>query len=281
MPMRENIFQIIIKWWSNCVDLCFEAVAHPWEPDEAPYRRMLATVFGQRTKLSGSFAKFLPKQHPPTTYSATRELLRDATQRFWHAGDIRHQFTPHWPEHTVAYLKELFGELLSERDPMVVRAFYMMHGVEGPVVPKKDLPATLGVEKIRLYNKLDSLERRLRLPKNAQRLAPFALADHHYGSPKTIIREWRNAKYEAEWQAAKRGAPESILRIPIRDLRLSARAEQGLIAQGVKTIEDLLSRNEMSLLRGHFGRKSLNEVREVLVTMDSRLSIGMLVKTQA
>jgi len=60
----------------------------------------------------------------------------------------------------------------------------------------------------------------------------------------------------------------------VEDLELSVRATNGLLNLGIRTLGDLLGKNENELLRGrNFGRKSLQEVKEVLYSMN--LCLGM------
>lgn len=66
------------------------------------------------------------------------------------------------------------------------------------------------------------------------------------------------------------------LRLPIAELELSVRSANCFKEEGIKTIADLVKRceDEMLALR-NFGKKSLTEIKELLVTMG--LSLGMKV----
>ena len=62
--------------------------------------------------------------------------------------------------------------------------------------------------------------------------------------------------------------------MPLEDLELSVRATNGLLNLGIRTLGDLLRREEKELLMAkNFGRKSLHEVKEVLYSMN--LCLGM------
>ncbi len=66
----------------------------------------------------------------------------------------------------------------------------------------------------------------------------------------------------------------------VDELELSVRAHNCLKNAEIKSIEDLVQRTEYDMLRTkNFGRKSLNEIKEILGTMG--LSFGMRVDTEA
>ena len=61
---------------------------------------------------------------------------------------------------------------------------------------------------------------------------------------------------------------------PISELELSVRSANCLEAANIKTIGDLVRKNEAQMLKyKNFGKKSLNEINAILVTMN--LSLGM------
>ena len=61
---------------------------------------------------------------------------------------------------------------------------------------------------------------------------------------------------------------------PISELSLSGRTFSTLVRMGIKTIGDVVQKSEVEFLRTpNFGRKSLNEIKEVLNTMS--LYLGM------
>lgn len=64
------------------------------------------------------------------------------------------------------------------------------------------------------------------------------------------------------------------LRMPVTELELSVRAANCLREAKIKTIADLVQRNEPEMLKfRNFGRKSLAEIQEILKTMN--LNLGM------
>lgn len=84
---------------------------------------------------------------------------------------------------------------------------------------------------------------------------------------------------EAEQDAAGGGVedPELARKLsrPVEELELSVRAANCLKAAGIKTIGDLVRRSEAEMLRFHnFGKKSLDEIRSILETMDLHLGMG-------
>lgn len=62
----------------------------------------------------------------------------------------------------------------------------------------------------------------------------------------------------------------------VNELELSVRAANCLKNANIKTIEDLVNRTEMEMLKTkNFGKKSLNEIKEVLAEMGLGLGIGI------
>ncbi|MDI6606526.1 MAG: DNA-directed RNA polymerase subunit alpha, partial [Candidatus Omnitrophota bacterium] len=69
------------------------------------------------------------------------------------------------------------------------------------------------------------------------------------------------------------------LRLPISELELSVRSSNCLREAGIKIIADLVKRNEEEMLGfKNFGKKSLNEIKELLLGMG--LTLGMQVDTK-
>jgi hypothetical protein len=69
------------------------------------------------------------------------------------------------------------------------------------------------------------------------------------------------------------------LNIKIEDLELSIRVMNALIQNDIKTVGDLVQKTRDELIRiPNFGRKSLNEIKEVLSSMS--LELGMNIDTQ-
>lgn len=64
------------------------------------------------------------------------------------------------------------------------------------------------------------------------------------------------------------------LRMPVSELELSVRSANCLRAANIKTIHDLVQKTESEMLKyRNFGKKSLNEIKEILAEMG--LSLGM------
>ena len=64
----------------------------------------------------------------------------------------------------------------------------------------------------------------------------------------------------------------------VNELELSVRAANCLKNANIKTIEDLVQRSEMEMLKTkNFGKKSLNEIKEVL----SEMGLGLGIKTDS
>ncbi|MBU1112216.1 MAG: hypothetical protein KJ896_05560, partial [Nanoarchaeota archaeon] len=79
--------------------------------------------------------------------------------------------------------------------------------------------------------------------------------------------ERREQEYLREGYNMK-GEPNPFLEKPIDELEVSIRTKNCLDRLGVKTVEELVEYSQVDLLRsGHFGNKSLREVREELEGM--------------
>ena len=59
----------------------------------------------------------------------------------------------------------------------------------------------------------------------------------------------------------------------VDELELSVRSYNCLKNANIKTIGELVQKNEPEMLKTRFGRKSLNEIKEILTSMG--LSLGM------
>jgi DNA-directed RNA polymerase subunit alpha len=93
--------------------------------------------------------------------------------------------------------------------------------------------------------------------------------------------EWSEDEPERAQDEAKSAASfnENLLR-SVDELELSVRAHNCLKNANIKTIADLVQRSEHDMLRTkNFGRKSLNEIKEILSGMG--LHLGMRVDTDA
>jgi len=93
-------------------------------------------------------------------------------------------------------------------------------------------------------------------------------------------------KAEAEDDAGAGAAAEEdpemlrLYALPVKDLELSARAENCLKAANILTLGDLITRDEAEMLQfQNFGKKSLDEIKEILKTKG--LSLGMRAKSSA
>ena len=68
-------------------------------------------------------------------------------------------------------------------------------------------------------------------------------------------------------EGAKRIA--QLLAMPVEELELSVRSANCLRAAGISHLKDLVSRSEAEMLKyRNFGRKSLNELGEILVSLN-------------
>ena len=87
-----------------------------------------------------------------------------------------------------------------------------------------------------------------------------------------------NAEHETALEGAAEGElPENLaeyLNRSVDELELSVRSANCLKNAGIRTIRDLVQRTEKDMLETkNFGRKSLNEIRDILRPMG--LSLGM------
>ena len=89
----------------------------------------------------------------------------------------------------------------------------------------------------------------------------FSEFDEHYVEPVEIVDEEKIQR-------------EKYLSKPVAELELSVRSSNCLEAAQIVTIRDLVVKTENDMLKfRNFGRKSLNEIKDILATMG--LSLGM------
>ncbi len=80
------------------------------------------------------------------------------------------------------------------------------------------------------------------------------------------------------------GDPElaRLMSRPVEELELSVRAANCLKAANIRTIGDLVARDESEMLQFHnFGKKSLDEIKAILASMGLSLGMGVGVATEA
>lgn len=286
--MPERIFLTIIKWWCSCLDLSFEIMARPWEPEELSYRRMIAMAFDQPRNLTKSYNSFVKWRggNIPSNWKDIRASLNEFTRNFWSSTEARRQMTPKWPPDAIEYLEEFLAEASQEfkevTNERVIQAFRMMNEVGEKFVPKPLVAEKLGVDDKRwLYARVANFAWHLRARKDGV-LKSFAFVEYA-PTPDTIVREWREAKRSAAFEARLREwggkVPRGILERNLDELDFSVRTYNCFKNANLQTVGDLLYRTESELLRmKNFGRKSLKEIKEVLRSIDPVLDVGVLVR---
>ena len=107
-------------------------------------------------------------------------------------------------------------------------------------------------------------------PQDAVAKASKILKDHLY-----IFINFEEESEEGDKAGGEEaGAVNENLSKSIEELELSVRSYNCLEAAGIKTIRDLVQKTESEMLKyRNFGRKSLNEIKEILTEMG--LSLGM------
>jgi DNA-directed RNA polymerase subunit alpha len=116
-------------------------------------------------------------------------------------------------------------------------------------------------------------------PVNAVSQAARIITEH--SSLFVLEEDWTEDEPERAADETKGEATfnENLLR-SVDELELSVRAHNCLKNADIKTIADLVQRSEHDMLRTkNFGRKSLNEIKEILTGMG--LHLGMRVDTEA
>lgn len=91
--------------------------------------------------------------------------------------------------------------------------------------------------------------------------------------------ERNEGKSEAGYEESQREVNRNLLR-SVNELELSVRAANCLKNANIKTIADLVQKSEGEMLRTkNFGKKSLNEIKEILTEMG--LSLGTKIESEA
>ena len=85
---------------------------------------------------------------------------------------------------------------------------------------------------------------------------------------------WRSARNSSEVQNYEEYLPTNPVDKSVDELELSVRSYNCLKNSDIKTIRDLVQKSEAEMLKTkNFGRKSLNEIKDILQTMG--LGLGM------
>jgi DNA-directed RNA polymerase subunit alpha len=114
-------------------------------------------------------------------------------------------------------------------------------------------------------------------PRDALSTAAAILRDHLdiFVSPEDRLEAKPEAGAEEQLQAVNRNLYRNV-----SELELSVRAANCLKNANIKTIADLVQRTELEMLKTkNFGKKSLNEIKEILTEMG--LGLGMKLEPAA
>jgi DNA-directed RNA polymerase subunit alpha len=115
-------------------------------------------------------------------------------------------------------------------------------------------------------------------PRDAVSLASKLVRDHL--NIFINLEEGAEAQAEAAADAPRSGASNENLDKSVEELELSVRSYNCLKNANIRTIRELVLKTEAEMLKTkNFGRKSLNEIKEILHTMG--LSLGMRVDQPA
>lgn len=162
----------------------------------------------------------------------------------------------------------------------VAKAFRMINEVGEKFVAKPLVAEKLGVpDRRELYRRMDNFAWHLRSKKNGV-LKSFAFQGQT-PPPDTVIYWWREDKklerFEARVQEWGGEVPSRILDMTVEDVEFSVRTYNCLKNAYIQTIGELLFKTEDEMLRiRNFGRKSLNEIKEFLYSLDPVLELGIL-----
>jgi RNA polymerase sigma factor (sigma-70 family) len=209
------------------------------------------------------------------------ELLQAMTQGYHE--QIVHTYTrvlSHDHKEEIArWLDQTMSEVLSPRTVEIVRLSF---GYEFPPISNKEIAQKFGLSRSRVWQIIDQAFSHLReRARTYESLMRFCRA---YGDPEYIAsleaqvaslkEELRIERFYREFGIPKEERLINALKTPINELEVSVRTYNCLKNFDFVYVIDIVQKTETDLLKTRsFGRKSINELKNILSKMD--LELGM------
>ncbi len=246
---------------------------YPVDPPEyLPYRHLLRAIFGEPTKLKEKkpysallchFGYFIHGSGFEFTRDSIAEQLATLAME-----EFRQNFRAPLGES----VKIAFEEALKTIDKREAEVLDLRFGLSGKRLTPGELRGRFAVTDERIRQIEAKGLRKLRHPERSRRLRPFIESPFSF-TQRTLDEMFvRPAPIPIEVSDTAK-----LLSQEIEELELSTRSYHSLKAMGVHTVGDLVQKTEREMLstgiRFGFGRKSFNEVKEILRSMG--LSFGM------
>jgi len=202
----------------------------------------------------------------------TAEIIQDARDRVW----------PAWKQEWCATLEQLFAELSDSRR-YAIREFYGFNGI--PASPN-EIAEKIGVSRSHvdqiIKDALQEMRRKSSFQFLSREIVPFGKVGEAQAELQEDLREAvEMIENMRRTPVSPDGEPDYLsselnenLFKRVEELELSVRSANCLQNAGIEWIYQLVERNEAEMLKTkNLGRKSLNEMREILASMG--LSLGM------
>ncbi len=261
-----------IKAVAEGVARILNALINPFDPPEyVPYRTLLHALFGERECIM-SGQRVFSEYFDEIAYIATapnRESLGDAMAA-WAIDTYRIGFSLPLGESAVRGIEQALGRL-SVNEDRVIRIHF---GIGQEAKSFERMVPHFSVTRERIRQIEAKALRKLRNPKVSERLRCLI------ESPVLIAEKFLESQFPAPPlppPPVVEPDPQEIFTHSVEELELSVRSYNGITGAGISFIGELVQKSEKELLRqSKFGRKSLNEVKEVLRYMG--LCLGMKVE---
>jgi len=289
---KDRIFAYALGTWETAGALEIPS----FTPEQEPYVRLHMAIIGKPKllKTHGSRKRATQEiQHQWELYvrgveSGTFPLPKDAWEVVSHltkelTADLRQQVWPAWQQSWCEILDQMIDEL-PENKRHVIREYY---GFNGTSVRSAELAKKKGVSgtyiRLIIAETIKKLRKKYLSKIMVAESVPFGLVNEAWRElrreleeARIMIEEMRNQSTLFITEHVKVTAPEAndFLFRRVDSLRLSTRPRNCLKNMGVEWVYELVEKTEEEMLKTRgFGRKSLNEIKEVLASMG--LSLGM------
>lgn len=305
--LMELVFEEIVK----VVDMPEETLDEILRAErqyDSGYEKLLADIFGRepnwwRIKCEEAHDILtrtgLPKNPTPESFS---QAVRDRIFQKFRSGEWTPAYLP--GDDARDYYRSVFIEVvqtLSLREEQVIRCLYAL-GL-GPL-SREELAQKFKVSSARIGQIRAKALRKLQHPSRSRRFVRLSslkpqLRDLFYKCREIesikesqrviedLIRQFplvqellqREGALNTRVKELEAQLPPPIPEVlskSVEEMELSIKTYNCLKNANIRTIEELVRKTEAELLKTkNFGRKSLNEVKEILASLDPRLRLGM------
>lgn len=243
------------------------SLARPLVPaNKIGYALLIEAVFGYKLPaLKGANAQeFLNSLTPETTPRSKRELITSLTR--FATTHFRADLAPVWPEEAFTLIDHALTQL-EVREAQVIEMCFGLKS--GKAMSYPEAAEHFGFHKERVRQIEAKALRKLRHQSRARLLKPLTLSSHE------LLAEMLRENVVDSTPIHEKSYIEA-LRTSVDSLELSVRTYNALKNAGILTVAQLVEKPEAEFIKmPNFGRKSLNELKDLLPTLN--LELGMTI----